>query len=80
MQQIIVYRNPMEAAFWDMMSGGTFFPVIVAIVVFFAVFLTADRFVVERFPRRTRGTVTNINLVVSGLVGIGVAVWMFSRI
>lgn len=39
MQEIIVYRNPMEAAFWQMVMSGEAWPVMVAVVVFFAVFL-----------------------------------------
>ena len=27
MTEIIVYRNPAEAALWQMLSGGEFFPV-----------------------------------------------------
>lgn len=30
--EFIVYRNPMEAAFWDTMSNGDFFPIIVGAV------------------------------------------------
>ena len=33
MTEIIVYRNPMEAAFWNMISGGEFFPIVVGAVV-----------------------------------------------
>ena len=39
MQEVIVYRNPLEAAFWYGVMDGSFFPIIVAVVVFFAVFL-----------------------------------------
>lgn len=42
MQEVIVYRNPMEAAFWQMVMSGEFFPVIVGVIVFFAVFLTSN--------------------------------------
>lgn len=43
MQEVIIYRNPAEAALWNAIMGGSFFPVIVGIVVFFCVFLTANR-------------------------------------
>ena len=42
MQEVIVYRNPAEAAFWHAISGGEFFPIMVGIVVFFVVFLTVN--------------------------------------
>ena len=42
MQEIIVYRNPMEAAFWHSMSNGELFPVLCGIVMFFTVFLAAN--------------------------------------
>jgi hypothetical protein len=41
MQEIIVYRNPLEAAMWNSFMNGDFFPVIAGIVVFFAVFLVS---------------------------------------
>ena len=54
MQEIIVYRNPMEAAVWQAMSGGQLFPIIVGVVVFFAVFLAVNS-LMERFaPRKYR--------------------------
>lgn len=31
MQEIIVYRNPVEAAVWDLLSSGNAFPFIVAV-------------------------------------------------
>lgn len=43
MQQIIVYRNPAEAAFWNtIMSADNIFPIFVGVVVFFAVLLITD--------------------------------------
>ena len=45
MTEIIVYRNPAEAALWQMLSGGEFFPVFAgAIVGVFAVMLAAKVF------------------------------------
>ena len=41
MQEIIVYRNPLEAAMWNSFMNGDFFPVMVGIAVFFAVFLAS---------------------------------------
>jgi hypothetical protein len=42
MQEIIVYRNPLEAAMWSSFMSGDFFPVMVGIAVFFAVFLVSN--------------------------------------
>ena len=33
MTEIIVYRNPAEAALWQMLSGGEFFPVFAGAIV-----------------------------------------------
>ncbi len=52
MHEIIVYRNPLEADFWHMVGDGQFFPVIVGVVAFFAVFLTLNAVV----PRLLRGS------------------------
>lgn len=43
MQEIIVYRNPLEAALWSSVMDGSFFPVIVGVVAFFCVFLAVNR-------------------------------------
>ena len=43
MQEIIVYRNPLEAALWSAIMDGSFFPVIVGVVAFFCVFLAVNR-------------------------------------
>ena len=42
MQEIIVYRNPLEAAIWQGLKGGEFIPVFGGIGVFFAVFLLSN--------------------------------------
>ena len=39
MQEIIVYRNPAEAALWQLLMSGEFFVVLCGILAFFAVFL-----------------------------------------
>lgn len=39
MQEIIVYRNPMEAAFWHMAGTGEFFAIACACVAGFVMFL-----------------------------------------
>jgi hypothetical protein len=78
MQSVIVYRNPAEAAFWEMLSSGAAFPVIAGIVVFFAVFLVIQAYVVEKiFGRLYRSSwPTNVNLIFSGTVAITVAIYL----
>lgn len=71
MQSIIVYRNPLEAMLWQGFMDGSFFPIIVGVVVFFAVLLTINKVVVERyFGWSRRGTPTNVNLAVSAAIAI----------
>lgn len=81
MQSIIVYRNPLEAAFWESMSGGQLFPIMVGIVAFFAVFLLAQKLIVDRFYRwGNNGTPTNINLFASAVIAVFVCWHMLSKI
>ena len=76
-QSIIVYRNPLEQQMWEGLMSGSFFPVIVGVVVFFAVFLTINRFVVEKyFSWHSRGTPVNVALAVSAVIGVAVAMYM----
>lgn len=44
MQSIIVYRNPLEAMFWENFDGAAVFPVIAGIVVFFVALLVLNAF------------------------------------
>ena len=76
MQEVIVYRNPAEAAFWHAMQGGEFFPVIAGAIVFFIVFLTLNAVFEWRWGSWGKGasTRTNIALVVGALSGI-LTVW-----
>jgi|TARA_R110000782_G_scaffold11744_7_gene35530 hypothetical protein len=46
---IIAYRNPMEKALWEGLSDGSFFPIIAGVIVFFAVFLLINTFIVDKF-------------------------------
>jgi len=81
MQSIIVYRNPMEAAFWETMSGGEVFPILVGVVVFFAVFLTVQHQIVDRYYGwKTNGAATKVNLAISTAFGAFVSWYMLSKI
>jgi hypothetical protein len=48
-QSIIVYRNPIEAAFWEGDGAAMLVPVGLGVIVFFVVFLTLNALVVERY-------------------------------
>jgi hypothetical protein len=76
-QSIIVYRNPYEQMMWEGIMSGTFFPIIVGVVFFFAVLLTIDKFIVKKyFDWHSRGTPTNIALAVSAAAGIALIIYM----
>lgn len=78
MQSIIVYRNPVEAAFWEGAAQAEFFPIIVGIVAFFAVFILANSFIVTRFfSWRNREVATKINLAVSAMIAVTVCYKMW---
>jgi hypothetical protein len=77
MQSIIVYRNPLEAAMWEGIMGGNFFPVIVGVIVFFAVFLAANRFIVERYwGWNSRDVPTYVALAIGAVIGIATIFFM----
>lgn len=72
MQQIIVYRNPAEAAFWDMiMSSTNLFPIMVGIVVFFNV-LIFSTYLVRKSKQKMIYNLRNsyFPLIVSAICGI----------
>jgi hypothetical protein len=77
MQSIIVYRNPLEAAMWEGFMSGSFFPIIVGVIVFFAVFLAANRFIVERYwGWNSRDVPTYVALAISAAIGIATIFFM----
>lgn len=79
MTEIIVYRNPLEAAMWNAIGNGSLFPIIVAIVAFFVVFLTAER--VARFlPFKYVKAGTNAALVLGAFVSLTLMFHMYSSI
>jgi hypothetical protein len=70
---IIAYRNPMEKALWEGLSDGSFFPIIAGVIVFFAVFLLINTFIVDKFfgrPSAVRLQATYVALA----VGAGAAI------
>lgn len=79
MQEIIVYRNPAEAAFWNtIMSSNNLFPIIVGVVVFFAVLLVTDS-LVRKSKIRAIYNLSNsyFPLIVGTICGIFTAWYMW---
>ena len=79
MQSVIVYRNPMEAAFWEMAMRGEFFVVMVGVAVFFAVFLTLNHLVSARWGQRGRAAQRRsyAMLAVSAVAAVAVVNYMW---
>ena len=77
MQEIIVYRNPLEAALWSAIMDGSFFPVIVGVVAFFCAFLAVDRVLNKgRSWGKSAKRNTNIALGVGALSSVLVIFFM----
>ena len=76
MQEIIVYRNPMEAAMWHSLSNGELFPVLCGIIVFFATFLFTNAVMNKIWGSWGKAAAmrTNAALVFGALSGIMV-IW-----
>ena len=74
MTEIIVYRNPLEAALWQMIMGADFIPVLAGIAVFFAVFLTLYHILSNRFGSwgKTGKQITYFSLSVGVILGVTV--------
>ena len=77
MQEIIVYRNPLEAALWSAIMDGSFFPVIVGVVAFFCAFLAVNRVLNKgRSWGKNAKRNTNIALGVGVLSAVAVIFFM----
>lgn len=81
MQQIIVYRNPVEAAMWNSVTSAEFVPIMCGIIAFFVVFLITqavfDKLVYNWFywKRETlvwkyRKTFPHISLMIGAIAGV----------
>ena len=68
MQQIIVYRNPLEAVFWNATASAEVFVVGVGVVCFFVVFLLFKYFVKRKVKYWYRYVYPYPALVVSALI------------
>lgn len=76
-QSVIVYRNPMEAALWELLMSGGFFAVIVGVIAFFAVFMFFNALLARRGSSQWP---TNISLILGGIAGLSTTIYMFSKI
>lgn len=81
MQSIIVYRNPVEAAFWEFASSGQLIPFLAALAVFGAVWGLLQLNLVERYAPsygRKRQNLTFIAAVVAAVVAgvVGHFLWL----
>lgn len=71
MQSVIVYRNPLEAMMWEGLMNGSFFPIIVGVVVFFCVFLLLNKILNKgRVIGKTVARNTNISLFIGAVAGV----------
>lgn len=78
MQEIIVYRNPLEAQLWGVLSSGQLFPIIIGLIVTVAAAVIAEWafgkiFGVYRRPKWT----SNASLFIGGFVGIFTSYFMW---
>jgi hypothetical protein len=78
MQEIIVYRNPLEAQFWGALSSGQLFPIIIGVIVAVAMVVIAEWafgkiFGVHRRPKWT----SNASLFIGAFVGIFTSYFMW---
>ena len=76
MQEIIAYRNPLEAAIWKALGSAEFFPFMVGIVVFVVVFLTVYNLLLLKFSRygREGQLVVNASLAAAAVCSLA-AIW-----
>jgi hypothetical protein len=75
-QSIIVYRNPAEQAFWETIMSGSFFPILVAIMVFPIVLLIVHRILDRVNPPKYFASTTNGYLsMTAGAVAAVATAW-----
>lgn len=75
MQSIIVYRNPLEAMLWEGLMNGSFFPLIVGIVVFFFVLLLSNKILNKVRTTGNRARNTDISFLIGAVAGIASVIY-----
>lgn len=78
MQEIIVYRNPLEAQLWGALSSGQLFPIIIGMIVSVAAVVMSEWafgkvFGVHRRPKWTG----NVSLLIGAFAGIAISYFMW---
>ena len=76
MQEVIVYRSPAEAAFWQMAANGDLVPIFFSIIVFFVVFMGGMSIFVDRAPWNKREKLSYIVGAVSVAAGLATMFYM----
>lgn len=79
MQSIIVYRNPLEAAIWEGMSNGNFFPFIVAsfVCVFFVMIYSSIEQKIYRKNNKRNTSNTGVVIVAAiSYIGTVYLMWL----
>ncbi len=75
MQEIIVYRNPLEANIWNGIMDGTFLPVLAGALVFLIAIVLFDK----KSSYRNKQKYFTIYLVISAVLGFGTAYVLFKQ-
>lgn len=75
MQEIIVYRNPLEASIWNGIMDGTFLPVLAGALVFLIAIVLFDK----KSSYRNKQKYFTIYLVISTVLGFGTAYVLFKQ-
>lgn len=72
MQQVIVYRNPAEAVFWEMMmnSGDVLVPIFGGLIIFMAVFIGLNHVLTRRGRFYRQAWRTYVPMFLGGVVGV----------
>ena len=82
MQEVIVYRNPVEAAFWKFIGSGDAFPIMVAMVLFFATILLTDGLFKRLIKYNNRWNneflfhVRDYGCIYTGIIVAGLTIWI----
>jgi hypothetical protein len=77
MQEIIVYRNPADAAIWHALSSAALIPIIAGVIMFFITFLLANRLFTQGRQFNVASWKTNAALFVGAVAGVVTAWWLW---
>lgn len=69
-QSIIVYRNPLEQAFWEGVAGANLIPFLGGVIVFFAVLFALEWLVGLRYSQFRRPKWTQATLALAAIAGV----------